>query len=46
MSDPQTIAALSIVALTVLIFCYKMLKRKSGSCGGGCSCSVKPKNKV
>ena len=46
MSDLQTIAALSIVALAVLIFAYNMLKKKSGACGGGCSCSVKPKEKI
>ena len=43
MNDPQTIAALGIVALTVFVFGYKILKKKDGSCGGGCSCSVKPK---
>lgn len=43
MNDLQTIAALSIVFLTALIFSYKVLKKKDSSCGGGCSCSVKAK---
>ncbi len=44
MKDIQSIAALSIVAITVLVFAYNILKRPSKNCGGGCSCSVKPKS--
>jgi len=47
MRDPQTIAALAIVALTLGIFIYRIFfkKNKSGGCGGGCDCPVKPKAK-
>jgi len=43
MNDPQSIAALVIVGLTLAIFAYKLLSKKSGSCGGGCACTMKPK---
>lgn len=39
----QTIAALGVVALTLAIFAFRMIRppKKSG-CGGGCDCAGEP----
>ena len=41
MNDWQTLAALAIVALTLVAFAWRALRRgraKSKSCGSGCDC--------
>lgn len=46
MDNPQTIAALVIVGLTLAIFGFRILRRKSEQCGGGCDCTMKPKKSL
>ena len=37
----QTIAALAIVGLTVVLFTRRLLRpRRKGHCGGGCDCAT------
>lgn len=44
MDDPQSAAAVAVVGITIAMFTYRMVRKKSGVCGGGCACSMKPKH--
>lgn len=37
----QTITALGIVALTVVVFVWKLTRKKAGGCGSGCGCEAR-----
>lgn len=41
----QTIAALGIVAVTVGVFGWKLIRKKDGGCVSGCSCGAKESSK-
>lgn len=44
MNDWQSWAALTVVAITFLLFARRALRRRrNGGCGGGCGCTHKPK---
>lgn len=45
MNDWQSWTALTVVAITALLFVRRALKRRrsGGGCGGGCGCTHKPR---
>jgi hypothetical protein len=47
-SDAQSIAAVVIVLLTILIFAVRIIRQKkngkAGGCGSGCGCGPKKKD--
>jgi hypothetical protein len=45
MDDWQTLAAPAVVIITAALFgvrAWRSRRRKTGACGGGCGCPVKP----
>ncbi|MFT5411185.1 MAG: hypothetical protein ACI8XO_003966 [Verrucomicrobiales bacterium] len=43
-TDWQTPAALAVVALTLILFAFRIVRQRKnkGGCGGGCDCPAKP----
>lgn len=37
----QRIAALTVVGVTVLLFLRRVLRKRTGSCGGDCECPAR-----